>query len=147
MQSTNCTILFLVYLYYNITLSIYKYPRKNSVHFFLFNPLNAELNPIRHLLALVGARHIVHVSRIRVNIAKWSSTMHGTNNIKFILTPVPCIFFIYNSTNYCTILIFELHIITYDLFLHVSTLIRHHQGTLRAWLKLRILLILIKWNC
>jgi hypothetical protein len=34
----------------------------------LINPLNAELNPIRHLLALVGARHIVHVSRIRVNI-------------------------------------------------------------------------------
>ena len=32
-----------------------------------FNPLNAELNSIRHLLALVGARHIVHVSRIRVN--------------------------------------------------------------------------------
>ena len=31
------------------------------------NPLNAELNPIRHLLALVEARHIVHVSRIRVN--------------------------------------------------------------------------------
>ena len=30
------------------------------------NRLNAELNPIRHLLALVGARHIVHVSRIRV---------------------------------------------------------------------------------
>ena len=30
------------------------------------NPLNAELNPICHLLALVGARHIVHVSRIRV---------------------------------------------------------------------------------
>jgi hypothetical protein len=34
--------------------------------YYLFNPLNAELNPIRHLLALVGARHIVHVSRIRV---------------------------------------------------------------------------------
>ena len=31
------------------------------------NPLNAELNPIRHLLALVGARHFVHVRRIRVN--------------------------------------------------------------------------------
>jgi hypothetical protein len=30
------------------------------------NTLNAELNPIRHLLALVGARHIVHVSRVRV---------------------------------------------------------------------------------
>ena len=33
------------------------------------NPLNAELNPIRHLLALVVARHIVHVSRIRVKEA------------------------------------------------------------------------------
>ena len=31
-----------------------------------FNPLNPELNPIRHLLALVGVRHIVHVSRVRV---------------------------------------------------------------------------------
>jgi hypothetical protein len=30
------------------------------------NPLNAELNPIRHLLALIGARHIVHVRRVRV---------------------------------------------------------------------------------
>ena len=30
------------------------------------NPLNAELNPICHLLALLGARHILHVSRIRV---------------------------------------------------------------------------------
>jgi hypothetical protein len=33
----------------------------------VFNLLNAELNPIRHLLALVGARHIVHVSRITAN--------------------------------------------------------------------------------
>jgi len=32
-----------------------------------FNPLNAELNPIRHFLALLGAHHILHVSRIRVN--------------------------------------------------------------------------------
>ena len=36
----------------------------------IFNPLNAELNIIRHLLALVGARHIVHVSRIRVNFSR-----------------------------------------------------------------------------
>jgi hypothetical protein len=33
----------------------------------LFNPLNAELNPICHLLALLGAHHILHVSRVRVN--------------------------------------------------------------------------------
>jgi len=32
----------------------------------LFNPLNAELNPICHLLALLGAHHFFHVSRIRV---------------------------------------------------------------------------------
>jgi len=31
------------------------------------NPLNAELNPICHLLALLGAHPILHVSRIRVN--------------------------------------------------------------------------------
>jgi hypothetical protein len=33
----------------------------------LFKPLNAELNPICHLLALLGAHHILHISRIRVN--------------------------------------------------------------------------------
>ena len=32
----------------------------------VFNPLNVELNPICHLLALLGAHHILHVSRIRV---------------------------------------------------------------------------------
>ena len=32
----------------------------------VINPLNAELNPICYLLALLGARHFLHVSRIRV---------------------------------------------------------------------------------
>ena len=31
------------------------------------NPLNAELNSICHLLVLLGAHHILHVSRVRVN--------------------------------------------------------------------------------
>jgi len=31
-----------------------------------FNALNAELNPICHLLTLLGAHHNLHVSRIRV---------------------------------------------------------------------------------
>jgi hypothetical protein len=31
-----------------------------------FTPLNAELNPICYLLALLGAHHFLHVSRIRV---------------------------------------------------------------------------------
>jgi hypothetical protein len=30
------------------------------------NPLNAELNPICHLLALLGVHHFLHASRIRV---------------------------------------------------------------------------------
>ena len=34
----------------------------------LFNPLNAELNPTCHLLALLGAHHIFHVSWLRVNV-------------------------------------------------------------------------------
>ena len=34
---------------------------------FLFNALNAELNAICHLLALLGGHHILHVSRINVN--------------------------------------------------------------------------------
>ena len=31
------------------------------------NPLNAELNPICYLVALLGAHHILHVNRIGVN--------------------------------------------------------------------------------
>jgi len=34
-----------------------------------FNSLNAELNPICRLLALLGAHHILHVGRIRVNMS------------------------------------------------------------------------------
>ena len=34
------------------------------------NPLNAELNPICHLLALLGDHHILHVSRIRVKMVR-----------------------------------------------------------------------------
>jgi len=43
------------------------------------NPLNAELNPICHLLALLGTHHILHVSRIRVNISVGSvwGVMHA----------------------------------------------------------------------
>ena len=36
-------------------------------HILRINPLNAELNPICHLLALLRAHPILHVSRIRVN--------------------------------------------------------------------------------
>ena len=41
---------------------------KPTKAFDLLNPLNAEINTICHLLALLGAHHILHVSRIWVNI-------------------------------------------------------------------------------
>jgi hypothetical protein len=36
----------------------------------VLNPLNAELNPICCLLALLGAHHFHHVSRIRVKVTE-----------------------------------------------------------------------------
>ena len=33
---------------------------------YYFNTLNAELNPICYLLALLGTHHFLHISRIRV---------------------------------------------------------------------------------
>jgi hypothetical protein len=39
--------------------------------FFFFNSLNAKLNPVCHLLALLGAYRILHVSRIRVKPFPW----------------------------------------------------------------------------
>jgi hypothetical protein len=37
----------------------------------MFNPLNTELNPICHLLALVGVHPVLHISRIRVKPPKY----------------------------------------------------------------------------
>ena len=45
----------------------YKTEKKNTTTSGrLINSLNAELNPICHLLTLLGAHHILHVSRERV---------------------------------------------------------------------------------
>jgi hypothetical protein len=38
-----------------------------------FTPLNSKLNPICHLLALLGAHPILHVSRMRVKAVKKES--------------------------------------------------------------------------
>jgi hypothetical protein len=43
---------------------------QNNLGISTFNPLNAQLNRICHLLALLGAHHILHVSRIRVKNTK-----------------------------------------------------------------------------
>jgi hypothetical protein len=51
----------------------------SSLIFGTLNPLNTKLNPICHLLALLGAHHIPHVSRIRVKSARttWLDIYHG----------------------------------------------------------------------
>jgi hypothetical protein len=41
-----------------------------------FNPLNAKLNPICHLLEMLAAHPILHVSRIKVNTLIFVSKMH-----------------------------------------------------------------------
>jgi hypothetical protein len=46
------------------------------------NPLNVELNPICHLLALLGTHHILHVSRIRVKMDLHEEGWDGIDWIK-----------------------------------------------------------------
>ena len=40
-----------------------------------FNPLSPELNPISYLLALLGAHHFLHVSRIRLKSLTFTRLM------------------------------------------------------------------------
>jgi hypothetical protein len=42
----------------------------------MFNPLNADLNPICHLLVLLGAHPILYISRIRVNKSHYICTFY-----------------------------------------------------------------------
>ena len=41
------------------------------------NPLNAELNPTCHLLALLGAHPVLHISRIKVNVLEKKHTYYN----------------------------------------------------------------------
>jgi hypothetical protein len=54
---------------------------------FHINPLNAKLNPICHLLALIGAHHILHVSRIRVKILQ---EQQNIRNEDWAYHPIHC---------------------------------------------------------
>jgi hypothetical protein len=49
------------------------------------NPLNAELNPICHLLAL-GAHHILHVGRIRVKELQKTAILGTAHILRKVLT-------------------------------------------------------------
>jgi hypothetical protein len=47
---------------------------------YFLNPLNAELNPICHLLELLGVRHILHVRGLRVNIPTHTLIIYTLEN-------------------------------------------------------------------
>jgi len=47
----------------------------NTKPIYFFKPLNPELNPICYLLALLGAHHFLHVSRIRVRLLTFGLLM------------------------------------------------------------------------
>jgi len=51
-----------------VTNTIPVFVNTNKVNVNNINPLNPELNPICYLLALLGAHHFLHVSRIRVKL-------------------------------------------------------------------------------
>jgi hypothetical protein len=53
---------------------------------FCFNPSNAKLNPICHWLALVGAHHILHVSRVRLITHRFMSRWDGLDLLLHTLT-------------------------------------------------------------
>ena len=58
-----------IYIYIHTHTQKYTFYVSTNIHpLTRFNPLNADLNPICHLLVLLGAHHILHISRIRVNI-------------------------------------------------------------------------------
>ena len=58
------------------------------------NPLNAELNPIRHLLALVEAHHSLDDSGVSVNLDTKLTSFYGVQNLslgsqEFAITSCP----------------------------------------------------------
>jgi hypothetical protein len=51
-------------------LAVYSLTKVNTGSRYWINPLNAELNPICYLLALLGGATIVDVSRLRVKVTE-----------------------------------------------------------------------------
>jgi hypothetical protein len=58
----------------------------------LLNPLNTELNPIRHSLALLGAHLIFHVSRIRVTALDLEENNTGDETATGLFPPKTTIY-------------------------------------------------------
>jgi hypothetical protein len=77
---------------------------RSVCEFSVFNPLNVELNPICHLLALLGAHHILHVSKIRVKRSLYEVTLKIQNSTPIVFNFSMCFFF-------KPLIIFRLHFV------------------------------------
>ena len=56
-------------------LSCYRNKKYDLPNTLVINPLKPELNPICYLLALLGAHHFLHVSRIRIKLLTFRRLM------------------------------------------------------------------------
>ena len=65
----------LVVYYYYFIIIINRNLNQNFLDFSMLNPLSPELNPSCYLLALLGAHHFLHVSRIRVRLLTFKLLM------------------------------------------------------------------------
>jgi hypothetical protein len=77
-----------------------------TLKIFSINPLNAKSNPICHLLALLGAHHILHVSGLRVNLGYVTS-------LKYVCVCVCVCIYIYSI--YIYILYIESQVFARDM--------------------------------
>ena len=68
-------------------------PRRRIHYPIKLNPLNPELNPICYFLALLGAHHFLHVSRIRVKLLTFRQLM----SYKYIYTYIYIYIYIYGA--------------------------------------------------
>jgi len=78
----------------------------NTHNFHVINPLKAELNPICYLLALLGAHHFLHVSRIWVNAQEAKMIRNFKNAKQKLLKTKTAIWFkkIYKNVSYIWLL-------------------------------------------
>jgi hypothetical protein len=60
------------------------------------NPLNAKLNPICHLMALLEAHSIPYISRIMVKTKQIQWYGLGNNKVTYMFASL-CLFFVINS--------------------------------------------------
>jgi len=62
--------------------------------------LNAELNPVCHLLAILGAHHIFHVSGLRVKNFLLSSDHEKSQTLTTVLFPSVTVRFLHMTLFY-----------------------------------------------